>query len=98
MGPLETRIDSRGRVSIPAAVRWKLGLATGSRVEWCVQRDAVIVRRTGRYTSRDIHDALFVTPPARQTVDDMEEGIRTHLRRKHERGSCYDAEPPWRGG
>ena len=73
-------------------------MAPGASVEWRVQGDAVIVRRTGRYTSRDIHDALFVTPPARQTVDDMEEGIRTHLRRKHQRGSCYDAEPPRRGG
>ena len=94
----ETRVDSQGQVSIPAPVRRKLGLTPGSRVEWCVQGGEVIVRRTDKYTSRDIHDALFVTPPARQTVDDMKDGIRTLLARKHAPGPCYDAKPPRRGG
>ena len=98
MERFETMVDSRGRTSIPVPVRGKLGLTLGSRVEWCVQGGEVIVRRTGKYTSRDIHAALFATPPASRTVDDMKGGIRTHLGRKHAPGSCYDAEPPRRGG
>ncbi len=96
------RFENQGRLSRtgldPGACSPELGLAPDSRVEWCVQGDEVVVRRTGKYTSRDIHDALFVTPPAPQTVDAMKDGIRAHLRRKHARGSCYDAEPPRRGG
>ena len=67
-------------------------------MEWCVQGYEVIVRRTGRYTSRNIRDALFATPPSPRTVEDLKEGIRVHLRRKHAQGPCYDDEPPRRGG
>ncbi len=65
-------------------------------MEWTIQGEKVIVRR-GTFTSLDIHEALFATPQAPHTVEDMKEGIRTHLRRKHARGSCYDAEPPAEG-
>lgn len=85
MERVESKITSQGQVSIPAPIRQKLGLTPGSKVEWCVQGDDVIVRRAASYTSQDIHDALFVTPPAPHTVEDMKEGIRSHLRRKHAR-------------
>ena len=85
MERVESKITSQGQVSIPAPIRQKLGLTPGSKVEWCVQGDDVIVRRATTYTSQDIHDALFVTPPASHTVEDMKEGIRSHLRRKHAR-------------
>ena len=60
--PLErvgSKITSQGQVSIPAPIRQKLGLAPGSKVEWCVEGDDVIVRRAAKYSSQDIHDALF---------------------------------------
>ena len=39
------------------------------------------VRR--RYSSLDIHKAVFGRPPARRSVEDMDEGIRSHMRRTH---------------
>ncbi len=39
------------------------------------------VRR--RYSSLDIHKAVFGRPPARRSIEDMDEGIRSHMRRTH---------------
>ncbi len=85
MEPIESKISSQGQVSIPAPVRSKLGLAPGSTVQWCVQGERVFVRRATRYTSQDIHDALFPTPPEPLTVEEMKEAIGRHLREKHAR-------------
>ncbi len=85
MERVESKITSQGQVSIPAPIRQKLGLAPGSKVEWCVEGDDVIVRRAARYSSRDIHDALFDAAPEPRTAEEMKEGLRRHVRRKHAR-------------
>ena len=85
MEPIESKITSQGQVSIPARIRRKLGLAPGSKVEWCERGDEVIVRRASKYSSLDIHRAVFARPPARGSVEDMDDAIRSHMRRKHAR-------------
>ena len=45
----------------------------------------VIRKKAGSYTSEDIHRALFPTPPEPRTIEEMDEGIRRHLRKKHAR-------------
>lgn len=46
----------------------------------------VVVRRAGNYSSEDIHRALFPDgPPAPRTLDELKEGIRQHMRKKHAR-------------
>ena len=85
MERVQSKITSQGPVSIPAPIRQKLGLAPGSKVEWCVEGDDVIVRRAARYNSRDIHDALFDAAPGPRTVEEMKQGIRRHVRRQHAR-------------
>ena len=83
--PIESKITSQGQVSIPALIRQKLGLAPGSKVQWCVQGEEVLVRRATTHTSREIHDALFAARPEPHTVQEMKEGISRHLREKHAR-------------
>ena len=85
MESIESKITSQGQVSVPARIRRKLGLTPGSRLEWCERGDEVIVRRASKYSSLDIHEAVFGTPPARRSVEEMDEGIRSHLRRSHAR-------------
>ena len=85
MEHVESKITSQGQVSIPALIRKRLGLTPGSTMAWCVQGDDVIVRRATKYTSQDIHDAVFAEPPGPHTVEEMKEGIRNHLRDKHAR-------------
>ena len=85
MKRFESMLTSQGRTYIPAAIREKLGLQPGSRVEWYERGDNVIVRRASKYSSQDIHDALFDTPPKRQGADRMDDGIRSRLSEKHAR-------------
>ena len=81
MKTTESKITSQGQVSTPAPIRPKLGLTLGSKVEWCECGEEVVVRRLSKYSSLDIHKAVFRTPPARRTIEDMDEGIRSHMRR-----------------
>ena len=83
MARIESKVTSRGRISIPAYIRHKLGLAPGSKVEWYERGDDVIVRRASKYASRDIHAVLFATPPSPRSTTDMGEGIRAHIRAKY---------------
>ena len=85
MERIESKISAQGQVSVPARIRRRLGLTPGSRIEWCEVGDEVIVRRASKFSSRDIHDAVFDTPPERRSVSDMDEGIRARIRRKHAR-------------
>lgn len=85
MERIESRITSQGQISIPARIRQKLGLTPGSTIEWCERGDEVIVRRATKHTSQDIHDALFATPPDARGAGDMDEGIRSIMRRRHAR-------------
>ena len=83
MKSIQSKLTSRGQVSIPAHIRRKLGLTPGSAVEWCVRGDDVVVRRASKYSSLDIHKAVFATTPVGRSIDDMDDGIRSHLRRSH---------------
>lgn len=85
MAGVESKITSQGQISIPARIRQKLGLVPGSRVEWCEEGDDVIVRRASKYSSQEIHDAIFSMSPHPHTVDEMDEGISAHMRRKYAR-------------
>lgn len=80
-----SKLTSQGQISVPAEVRRKLGVGPGSVLEWDEEGGRIVVRRAGRYTSEDIHRALFKTPPKRRTPEELKEGIRTYMRRKHAR-------------
>ena len=81
----ESKITAQGQVSVPARIRRRLGLTPGSKIEWCEVGNDVIVRRASKYSSRDIHEAVFDTPPQRRSVAEMDEGIRSRVRRTHAR-------------
>lgn len=85
MKPVESKITSQGQISVPARIRRKLGLAPGSRIVWCERGEEVIVRRAAKYSSLDIHEAVFGTVPDRRSIEDMDEGIRSRTRRTHAR-------------
>ena len=86
MERIESKITAQGQVSVPARIRRRLGLTPGSKIEWCEIGDDVIVRRAAKFSSRDIHEAVFGTPPERRSVADMDAGIRSRARRKHAGG------------
>ncbi len=81
----KSRITSQGQISIPVSIRRKLGLRPGSKIEWVQRGNEVGFRRASKYTSQEIHDALFDAPATTRSVEQMDEGIRTHVLKKHAR-------------
>jgi len=42
-------------------------------------------RRAGRYSSEDLHRALFEEAPEPRTLDELKEGVRQYVRGRHAR-------------
>ena len=86
MAIAHSKLTAQGQISVPVRIRQKLGLGPGSVLEWDEEEDKIVVRRSGRYTSEDIHRALFPNgPPKRRTLKEMKEGIARHMRERHAR-------------
>ena len=85
MAIAHSRLTAQGQISVPAKVRRRLGVGPGSVLEWDDAGDDIVVRRVGRYTSRDVHRALFPTPPAPKTLAELKEGLRRDIRRRRAR-------------
>jgi antitoxin PrlF len=81
----QSKITAQGQISVPAEIRRKLGVGPGSVLEWDPTEENVVVRRAGRYSSEDIHRAVFKERPKAHTVEEMKEAIGRHLRKKHAR-------------
>ena len=86
MALARSKLTAQGQISVPAEVRKKLGVGPGSILEWTESNDEVVVRRAGRHTSAEVHEALFAKgkPKQRATVS-VKEGIRKRMREKHAR-------------
>ena len=81
---------SRSRVSLNKATNHLThpgnGIGPGSILEWDQDGDQIVVRRSARFMSQDIHRALFPERvPKSRTVDDMKEGIRRRARERNAR-------------
>ena len=85
MASVQSKVTAQGQISIPAEVRRKLGVGPGSVLEWEEKEGAMVVRRAGRYSSLDVHQALFGTAAAPEPRVDVKEAIRKHIRQKHAR-------------
>ena len=86
MAIAHSRVTAQGQISVPAEVRRKLGVGPGSVLEWAEQGSQVVVRRAGRFSSTDVHDALFPRPGRKPAARvDVKEGIRQYIRKRHAR-------------
>lgn len=86
MALAQSKLTAQGQVSVPAEIRKKLGVGPGSVLEWDEKNNEVIVRRAGRHTSAEVHEALFPDgSTGRKGPASVKEGIRKHIRRKHAR-------------
>lgn len=68
---------------MPAEVRKRLEVGPGSVLEWDEQNNQIIVRRAGRYTSEDVHRALFPSKPPKKAPVDVKDAVRTYIRKRH---------------
>lgn len=81
----QSKVTSQGQVSVPAEVRRRLGIGPGSVLEWDDEGGRIVVRRAARFSSEEIHEALFERPPRRRSLGELKDGIRRHMKRKHAR-------------
>lgn len=82
----QSKVTAQGQISVPAEVRKKLGIGPGSVLEWDEQNGQVFVRRAGRYTSADLHNALFPEKTPKRDDMDTKQAIRKYMRKRHARG------------
>lgn len=86
MALIHSKLTAQGQISVPSEIRKKLGVGPGSVIEWDEKNDEVIVRKAGRHTLADVHEALFPNGrPKRKAPAGVKEGIRKHIRQKHAR-------------
>jgi len=85
MAIAHSKLTAQGQISVPAEVRRRLGIGPGSILEWEEEGGSIVVRRAGRYTSEDVHRALFPEAPEPKTLEDLEEGARRYVKARHAR-------------
>jgi AbrB family looped-hinge helix DNA binding protein len=82
----QSKLTAQGQISVPMEVRRKLGVGPGSVLYWEEDGDRIVVRRAARFSSADIHDAVFGgKKPRTRTVEEMKEGIRSYARKRYAR-------------
>lgn len=86
MAIAHSRLTVQGQISVPAVVRKKLGVGPGSTIEWNEEGERIVVRRVGRFTSADVHAAVFAVPPKRRTLRELKAGLAAHAKARHARG------------
>jgi len=81
-----SKVTAQGQISVPAEVRRKLGIGPGSVLDWDEEGDAVVIRKAGRYSSEDIHRAIFPKrSPNPKKLKDFDKGVLRHMKDKHAR-------------
>jgi AbrB family looped-hinge helix DNA binding protein len=86
MALAHSKVTAQGQISVPAEVRRRLGIGPGAVLEWEEEGGQIVVRKAGRYSSQEVHQAVFGTEaPAIRTVAEMDEGIRRHLKARRQR-------------
>ncbi len=86
MAIAQSKLTAQGQISVPAEIRRKLGITTGGVLEWDENDGQIVVRKAGKYSSEDIHRALFPSgPPKTQSAEHIRQGIRQNLRKRYAR-------------
>ena len=81
-----SKVTAQGQISVPVNVRRKLGVGPGSILEWEEEGGNIVVRRAGKFTSEDIHNAIFKgRKPEKHTIEEMDEGIAQYMRDRYGR-------------
>jgi AbrB family looped-hinge helix DNA binding protein len=86
MAIAHSKVTAQGQISVPADVRRKLGIGPGSILAWEQEDDHIVIRRAGRFSSEEIHRALFPSKePAPRSLKELKEGIRRYTRKRYAR-------------
>ena len=87
MAIAQSKVTAQGQISVPVEVRKKLGVGPGSVLEWHELDGGVVVRRAGRFSSAEIHRALFPKgAPKDVNAVDVKAAIRKYIKKRHAGG------------
>ena len=79
----KSKITSQGQISVPFEIRKKLGLGPGSVLEWEEDGDAILIKRAVKYSSEDIHNAVFPVKPVSRSLSELKDGIAENIKNRH---------------
>lgn len=86
MAIAQSKVTAQGQISVPAEVRKRLGIGPGSILEWDEEDERIVVRKAGRFSSEDIHQALFAKQsPRPHELGEIKDAVRQYIREKHAR-------------
>ena len=86
MALAHSRLTAQGQISVPAKVRGKLGVGPGGILEWNEEGGKIVVRRAGRYTSEELHRALFPKgAPRPRALEELRRGVALSITGRHAR-------------
>ena len=71
--PMKSTVSSKGQITLPAAVREKLGLVAGTAVRFELRPGGVLLRKgtTGAHPVDQIFGRLALTKPVDDLLDEM---------------------------
>jgi AbrB family looped-hinge helix DNA binding protein len=84
MALAHSKLTAQGQISVPAEIRRRLGIGPGSILEWDEDGERIVVRRASRYSSEDVHRAVFPEKPEPRTLEELEAGVRQYVKSRHE--------------
>lgn len=79
----QSKVTAQGQISVPAQIRRKLGIGPGSVLEWDEEGETIVVRKAGRFSSEDIHLALFSKRPRPHKLEELNDAVRRYARAKY---------------
>jgi len=86
MALAHSKLTAQGQISVPAKVRRKLGVGPGGILEWDEEGGEIVVRRAGRYTSEELHRALFPKgAPRPRVLEELKKGVGRYVKGRHAR-------------
>ena len=78
-------ITSKGQLTLPKEIRDRLGLVTGSKLDFVVQADGALFVRPQRRGAADLFGLLHDPDRAASTVKQMNQAVGQHLAQDDER-------------
>ena len=85
MKTLQAKVTSKGQITLPKQLRTKLAIRSGDRLEFTLERPDRISLRKKRApgSSAGCGKPFLKRQPKAVTIEDMDEGIRQAISRKH---------------
>ena len=83
---MQTTLTSKGRMTLPIAVRTRLGFEAGDHLVVTIQDDNTIILKRPPSAGVTALRGLLYRPKRALTLDDMDARVALHLGAKHQPG------------